>query len=663
VTGAPLDGRRPTRLANLPRRIYLTWRYRGLRSVLYQAIVFPLRTTPLDRVLNLAPGGPGPALAARRWYAAQGRPVTIVIPSYRDGALVARLVRAIHRTTPREQVRIVVADDASGPEHVAALRAIDGIEVLAGETNGGFSANVNRGMRAVDPAHDVVLLNSDVVPMRDWLACLQHAAHTGRRPGVVAARLLYPDNRIQYAGTVRNPREPIWFDHRYRFKPADWGPANVPGPTLAATGACMYVTAAAREAIGEFDEALPMGYEDVDYGLRAWSAGHEVAYVPAAQLHHEESATRGREQGERELVSQRAFWTKWAEFFGPRKVTGADGRLRIIYVMQDTVVGGGPRLVFEQLNRLAERGHDVALWTLDGPPDWFDLRCPVRSFDDYETLEAALAPLQAIKVATWWNTTATVWRASVVHGRGAYYVQDIETSYYRDDPQMRAAVLASYRPELRYLTESGWNRQQLGELGLEAALVPPGLDHSTYRPLEGVTRREDVVLAIGRSNPLKNLSLTLAAWRRLPAPRPELRMFGIEPELASETGTTYVTAPSDEQVDRLLNEATVFVQTSSHEGFCLPALEAMAAGTPLVCTDAHGNRDFCENGINCLMPAPDETSVADALRRMLDDRALRERLSEAGRATAARFTWEASLHALESFLGDAAAAAWPEQGL
>ena len=62
-------------------------------------------------------------------------------------------------------------------------------------------------------------------------------------------------------------------------------------------------------------------------------------------------------------------------------------------------------------------------------------------------------------------------------------------------------------------------------------------------------------------------------------------------------------APSDAEVNELLNTATVFVQTSRHEGFCLPVLEAMATGIPVVCTDAHGNRDFCRDGENCLMPA------------------------------------------------------------
>ena len=82
-----------------------------------------------------------------------------------------------------------------------------------------------------------------------------------------------PDDRIQFAGTIRNLGAPEWFDHRYRFKRTDWGPANVVQPVLAVTGACMYVRREVRDAIGLFDESYPMAYEDVDFCLRAWQAG------------------------------------------------------------------------------------------------------------------------------------------------------------------------------------------------------------------------------------------------------------------------------------------------------------------------------------------------------------------------------------------------------
>ena len=652
------ERRSPSRgqLAGLPRRAYLTYRYHGGGALAYRALTFPLRFTPLERYIRLSGRARDRTAAARRWYRRHHRPVTVVIPSYRDAELVARLVKAIRRTTNERYVQIVVSDDASGPDHLMALRAIPGIRIVESETNTGFSANVNRGLRAADPRRDVVLLNSDVVPYKGWLACLQHMTSYDEAIGVVGAKLLYPDGRIQYGGTVRNLGAMEWFDHRYRFQASDFGPSDVEGPTLAATGAAMYITRAALDTVGLFDEDLPMAYEDVDYCLRVWQAGLQVAYAPSAQMRHDESVTRGTEVGARERTSQRVFWEKWAGFFDRREVRGPNGKLKIVYVTEDTGVGGGHRDIFEHLNRLAARGHDVSLWTLAEPPDWFKLECPVRSFEHYGTLLDELAPLDAIKVATWWNTSLPVWRASVVHGIPVYFVQDIETSYYESSPSAQHVVLNSYRHEFNYMTISSWNRDRLRELGLDAELIPPGVDLDTFRPIPDVARCPDMLLALGRTNPLKNLPLTLEAWRRLPEPRPELCLFGIEPGIAErEPGIRYVTAPSDAQVNELFNQATVFVQTSIHEGFCLPPLESMATGGAVVTTDSHGNRDFCVDGDNCLMPESDADAVVAAISRLLDDPALRERLGQRGVVTAADYAWEIRIDALVRFYDGVAA--------
>lgn len=201
------------------------------------------------------------------------------------------------------------------------------------------------------------------------------------------------------------------------------------------------------------------------------------------------------------------------------------------------------------------------------------------------------------------------------------------------------------------MTISGYNADRLRELGVtDTTLIHPGIDLETFRPLDGVARREDMLLALGRSNPLKNFPLTVEAWRALGAGRPELTLFGIEPELEPADGRTrYVERPSDGGVNALFNECTVLLQTSTHEGFCLPPLEAMATGAAVVCTDAHGNRDFCVDGGNCLMPEPTVASVSGAVRRLFEDPALRARLGQAGIETAAEYAWERRIDELEAF--------------
>ena len=621
---------------------------------MYRLLTYPLRFTPLENRVRQGLRS-GRDHAAIRWYKRNGRPVTIVIPSYRDADEVAKLVASLRRTTDAKLVSIVVADDASGPEHAAALREIDGIRVIEGNINVGFAANANRGIAASAPDTDVVVLNSDVIARPGWLESLQYATSRADDVGVVGAKLLYGDGRIQFAGTVRNVDAPEWFDHRYRFRAASFGPANVPTPTLAISGACMYLTRPLLHRIGLFDDQYPMAYEDVDLCLRAWEAGFKVMYWPAAVLEHQESITRGTTVGARERKSQRVFWRRWGEFFDARNVRTSEGALRVVYVTEDTGVGGGHRDIFEHLNRLRDRGHDAQLWTLGAEPDWFELRVPVRSFEDYEELVRALAPVEAVKIATWWNTAGPVWQASLLRGLPVYFVQDIETSYYSNNRSVQNAVLASYRHEFRYMTISSWNRDRLRELGLVAVLIPPGIDLENFRPLSDGTRRTDMLLALGRSNPLKNLPLTLEAWRRLPEPRPELCLFGIEPELATEPGIRYVNTPSDREVNELFDQATVFVQTSVHEGFCLPPLESMATGGAVVCTDAHGNRDYCCDGQNCLMPpAADAREISASIARLLADAQLRERLGRAGIETAGEYAWGRRIDALERFLEDVA---------
>ena len=173
-----------------------------------------------------------------------------------------------------------------------------------------------------------------------------------------------------------------------------------------------------------------MAYEDVDYCLRAGRPGWEVIYEPAPC-----SPTWSRRRAARRSGRARArvaahFWAKWGDWFDERDVRTPDGGLRIVYVTEDTGVGGGHRDVFEHLNRLPSAGTTWSCTRSAAPPDWFHLEVPVRTFEDYDELARRARPVEAIKVATWWATAPVVWRASVTRGIPVYFVQDIETSYY-----------------------------------------------------------------------------------------------------------------------------------------------------------------------------------------------------------------------------------------
>ncbi len=95
----------------------------------------------------------------------------------------------------------------------------------------------------------------------------------------------------------------------------------------------------------------------------------------------------------------------------------------------------------------------------------------------------------------------------------------------------------------------------------------------------------------------------------------------------------------DADLPGLYNAASVLVTPSFYEGFGLPALEAMACGTPVVVTERASLPEVVGDA-GLLVNPDDPDDIARALARVLTEEPLRARMRELGLAQAARFTWE-----------------------
>jgi glycosyltransferase involved in cell wall biosynthesis len=96
------------------------------------------------------------------------------------------------------------------------------------------------------------------------------------------------------------------------------------------------------------------------------------------------------------------------------------------------------------------------------------------------------------------------------------------------------------------------------------------------------------------------------------------------------------------RLDRVYREAAAFVLPTYHpEGFPTALSEAMSAGLPIVTTASRGSADHLIDGTNALfVPPRDPSALADALERVLTDRALAARMSEANLAKVEEFAPE-----------------------
>ncbi|HEU0168010.1 MAG TPA: glycosyltransferase, partial [Chloroflexota bacterium] len=89
----------------------------------------------------------------------------------------------------------------------------------------------------------------------------------------------------------------------------------------------------------------------------------------------------------------------------------------------------------------------------------------------------------------------------------------------------------------------------------------------------------------------------------------------------------------------LYRRARLLAFPSLYEGFGLPVLEAMSVGTPVVTSNLSSLPEVAGDAALLVNPH-DETAVADAMWRILNDAALAEDLGRRGRQQAAKFSWE-----------------------
>jgi glycosyltransferase involved in cell wall biosynthesis len=189
------------------------------------------------------------------------------------------------------------------------------------------------------------------------------------------------------------------------------------------------------------------------------------------------------------------------------------------------------------------------------------------------------------------------------------------------------------------------------------AVVPIGVDHRRFRPRHDITRVAGRVMTTASADvPLKGLIPLLEAMAKLRIEHPEAHLVVVGrhrddspvaraiSDLDLGRVVTFAPGVSDERMTEMFAEASVAVVPSLYEGFSLPAVEAMASGTPLVATTGGALPEVVgPDGVAALSVAPnDPGALAGAIGRVLDDPALAVRLSAAGRRRVlAHFTWEA----------------------
>jgi glycosyltransferase involved in cell wall biosynthesis len=202
----------------------------------------------------------------------------------------------------------------------------------------------------------------------------------------------------------------------------------------------------------------------------------------------------------------------------------------------------------------------------------------------------------------------------------------------------------------RVITVSEFSRRELRELlGVDAQVVYGGVD-PRFAP--GAKKDPPYVLCVASQTARKNLRALVPAARALAAQGVELRVAGgHRPQFAAETGLEPLTLLGhvpDAELPALYAGATAFVLPSVYEGFGLPVLEAMAAGTPVVTTNVTALPETA--GGAAWLVDPDPEALRTALTALVADPGEQARLRELGLERARAFTWERTAREVDAIV-------------
>lgn len=131
--------------------------------------------------------------------------VSIVIPVHNHVADTVACLRALQVNTTHKFFEVIVCDDASSDATREVLHAIKGLKVIRLDQNVGFLVAIATAIEAARGTY-LLMLNNDAEVQPGWLTALLDVAEGDATVGAVGSKLIFPDGRLQEAGSL------VWND-------------------------------------------------------------------------------------------------------------------------------------------------------------------------------------------------------------------------------------------------------------------------------------------------------------------------------------------------------------------------------------------------------------------------------------------------------------------
>lgn len=256
----------------------------------------------------------------------EGEPlVTIIIPNKDHKKELKTCVDSLFEKTSYQNFEILIIENNSTGKEIFAYykeleAAHENVRVLTWEKEFNYSAINNFGAEHARGEY-LLLLNNDIeVKTENWME--EMLSYCQREDvGIVGAKLLFPNEKIQHAGVILGMGPSGTAGHLFYNFPGDQfvyaGRSQTTQDLSAVTAACMMVKKELYQKVGGMDEAFQVAFNDIDFCLRVRETGKLVVFQAYAELYHHESLTRGYETSQKNKKrfkeEIKLFKTRWKD--------------------------------------------------------------------------------------------------------------------------------------------------------------------------------------------------------------------------------------------------------------------------------------------------------------------------------------------------------------
>lgn len=213
------------------------------------------------------------------------------------------------------------------------------------------------------------------------------------------------------------------------------------------------------------------------------------------------------------------------------------------------------------------------------------------------------------------------------------------------------AVSTAARQELITETNYAGDAIQVVHHGIDPIFCPGTTEERNRQRMHLLQPDESyLILHVGHGAARKNLEGLYRAFHRLRQTGLAVRLLRIgslptpaQQQLITELGIapaiTHIAHVANQELPRYYAAADLFVFPSQYEGFGIPLIEAMACGTPVVCTDTALFREVCADA-GYVVDSRQPVALAEAMESVLTNPSLSAHLRQRGLERARHFTWQ-----------------------